>query len=49
MLQLMRTAEVDVEWRTPWEMGNEAILPTWEMQRLEESVARMGSMLATIN
>ena len=45
----MRTAEVDVEWRTPWETGDEAILPTWEMQRLEESVARMGNVLAAIN
>ena len=49
VLRLMRTAEVDVEWRTPWETGDEAILPTWEMQRLEESVARMGNVLAAIN
>jgi sugar phosphate isomerase/epimerase len=49
VLRLMRTAEVDVEWRTPWETGDEAILPTWEMQRLEESVARMGQVLAVVN
>lgn len=49
VLQLMRTAETDVEWRTPWETGDEAILPTWEMQRLEESVARMRDVLATLD
>ncbi|MEZ4730502.1 MAG: sugar phosphate isomerase/epimerase family protein [Caldilineaceae bacterium] len=48
VLRLMRNAETDVEWRTPWETGDEAILPTWEMQRLEESVARMGDVLATL-
>jgi len=48
VLRLMRNAETDVEWRTPWETGNEAILPTWEMERLEESVARMGDVLATL-
>jgi hypothetical protein len=36
-----RNAEVDVEWRTPWEMGEEHILPSWEMERLEKSVANM--------
>lgn len=48
VLRLMRNAETDVEWRTPWETGDEAILPTWEMQRLEESVALMGKVLATL-
>jgi 3-oxoisoapionate decarboxylase len=49
VLRLMRTAEVDVEWRTPWETGDEAILPTWEMQRVEESVARMEQVLAALD
>jgi 3-oxoisoapionate decarboxylase len=41
VLRLMRHAEVDVEWRTPWETGNEQILPQWEMERLYVSVANM--------
>lgn len=41
VLRLMRHAEVDVEWRTPWETGNEQILPQWEMERLHVSVANM--------
>jgi hypothetical protein len=41
VLRRMRTAEVDVEWRTPWEMGEEHLLPSWEMERLEKSVANM--------
>lgn len=49
VLRLMRTAETDVEWRTPWETGDEAILPTWEMQRLEESVTRMSAVLAAVD
>lgn len=49
VLRLARNAEIDVEWRTPWETGDEAILPTWEMQRLEESVARMGDVVRLVN
>jgi sugar phosphate isomerase/epimerase len=41
VLRRLPTAEVGVEWRTPWETGEEAILPQWEMARLEESVANM--------
>jgi sugar phosphate isomerase/epimerase len=44
VLRLWRTAEVDVEWRTPWENGQENILVDWEMGRLAESVERMGKM-----
>lgn len=49
VLRLARNAETDVEWRTPWETGDEAILPTWEMQRLEESVARIGQVLEKVD
>jgi sugar phosphate isomerase/epimerase len=48
VLRRWRTAEVDVEWRTPWETGDEAILPKWEMTRLEESVANMRRVLAEV-
>jgi hypothetical protein len=41
VLRRMRTAEVGVEWRTPWETGEEHILPSWEMERFEKSVANM--------
>lgn len=44
MLPILRRwqhAEVDVEWRTPWETGDEAVLPQWEMERLLESVDNM--------
>jgi hypothetical protein len=37
VLRLWRNAEVDVEWRTPWETGDDQILGEWEMARLEES------------
>jgi sugar phosphate isomerase/epimerase len=48
LLRLWRMAEVDVEWRTPWETGDEDRLADWEMARLEESVARMRQLLATL-
>jgi 3-oxoisoapionate decarboxylase len=41
VLRRWQNAETDVEWRTPWETGNEAILPQWEMERLLESVDNM--------
>lgn len=41
VLRRWQNAEVDVEWRTPWETGDEAILPQWEMERLLESVDNM--------
>jgi sugar phosphate isomerase/epimerase len=41
VLRRLPTAEVGVEWRTPWETGDEAILPQWEMERFEQSVANM--------
>jgi hypothetical protein len=45
VLRRMRTAEVNVEWRTPWETGDEAILPQWEMERLIESVDNMRQVI----
>ncbi len=48
VLRLASTAETDVEWRTPWETGDEAILPAWEMQRLEESIDRMRAVVTNI-
>jgi hypothetical protein len=41
VLRHWRNAEVDVEWRTPWETGDEHILPEWEMERLHESIENM--------
>ena len=38
VLRLRDQAEVDVEWRTPWEMENDSIMASWEMERLAESV-----------
>lgn len=41
VLRHWRDCETDVEWRTPWETGDEATLVEWEMQRLEESVGNV--------
>jgi len=46
VLRLWQKAETDVEWRTPWETGDEATLPGWEMERLVDSVGRMQRVLA---
>jgi sugar phosphate isomerase/epimerase len=46
VLRRWRTAEAGVEWRTPWETGEEHILPSWEMERLEKSVANMRRIVA---
>ncbi|CAN5821877.1 sugar phosphate isomerase/epimerase [soil metagenome] len=45
VLRRWRTCETEAEWQTPWETGNEAILPTWEMERLNESIDRMRQVL----
>lgn len=45
VLRFWRNAEVDVEWRTPWETGDEAILPQWEMERLLESIDNMRQVM----
>jgi len=45
VLRRWQTCETDVEWRTPWETGQESILPAWEMERLHESVERMQRLL----
>jgi 3-oxoisoapionate decarboxylase len=47
MLQRREQAEVDVEWQTPWEAGQEAILGDWEMERLHDSIARMSKLLSS--
>lgn len=49
VLRRLQNAEVDIEWRTPWETGDEALLVDWEMQRLDESVANMRRVLAGSN
>ncbi len=41
VLRHWRDCETNVEWRTPWETGDEATLVEWEMGRLGESVANM--------
>ena len=41
VLRRRDNAEVDVEWRTPWEMEQDSIMAQWEMERLVESVANM--------
>lgn len=46
VLRRREQAEVDVEWRTPWETENERILPAWEMERLAESVVNMQQIIA---
>ena len=49
VLRRLQNAEVDIEWRTPWETGDEALLVDWEMQRLDESIANMRRVLAGSN
>jgi 3-oxoisoapionate decarboxylase len=39
-------AEVDVEWRTAWELEQDSIMASWEMERLVESVANMQQVAA---
>lgn len=46
VLRRWREAEQEVEWRTPWETGDDALLGDWEMARLDESVARMRALIA---
>ena len=46
VLRRWRTCETEAQWQTPWETGHEAELPTWEMQRLTESIERMQGVLA---
>lgn len=48
VLRLWREAEIGVEWRTPWETGDEDSLGAWEMVRLEESVKRMRQVCETV-
>lgn len=44
VLRAWRAAVTDVEWRTPWETGEDDVLHAWEMARLEESVRRMAAL-----
>jgi sugar phosphate isomerase/epimerase len=46
ILRAWRAAEIDVEWRTPWELGEDDVLHAWEMARLEESVQRMAALVS---
>lgn len=45
LLRRWQGAERNVEWRTPWEIGEDDVLPAWEMARLEESIARLRTLL----
>ena len=46
VLRRRENAEVDVEWRTPWELEQDCIMAKWEMERLVESVANMQQVAA---
>lgn len=41
VLRMRDRAEVDVEWRTAWELEQDSIMAAWEMERLVESVTNM--------
>jgi sugar phosphate isomerase/epimerase len=41
VLRMRDAGEVDVEWRTAWELEQDSIMAAWEMERLVESVANM--------
>ena len=41
VLRMRDQAELDVEWRTAWELEQDSIMAAWEMERLVESVANM--------
>lgn len=45
ILRRWQHAERGVEWRTPWEAGEDDVLPAWEMARLEESISRLRMLL----
>lgn len=46
VLRMRDQAEVDVEWRTAWELEQDSIMASWEMERLVESVANMQAVVA---
>jgi sugar phosphate isomerase/epimerase len=46
VLQMRDHAEVDVEWRTAWELKQDSLMASWEMERLVESVANMQHVAA---
>jgi sugar phosphate isomerase/epimerase len=41
VLRMRDRAEIDVEWRTAWELEQDSIMASWEMERLVESAANM--------
>jgi sugar phosphate isomerase/epimerase len=49
VLRLRDRAELDVEWRTAWEMEQDSTMAAWEMERLVESVANMQHVTAGEN
>ena len=49
VLRMRDHAEIDVEWRTAWEMAQDSIMAAWEMERLVESVANMQHVTAGEN
>lgn len=46
VLRMRDRAEVDVEWRTAWELEQDSIMASWEMERLVQSVANMQQVAA---
>ena len=46
VLRMRDRAEMDVEWRTAWELEQDSIMAVWEMERLVESVANMEAVAA---
>jgi sugar phosphate isomerase/epimerase len=46
VLRMRDCAEVDVEWRTAWELEQDSIMASWEMERLVQSVANMQHVAA---
>lgn len=49
VLRMRDRAETDVEWRTAWELEQDSIMASWEMERLVESVANMNYVVAGEN
>jgi hypothetical protein len=46
VLRMRDRAEIDVEWRTAWELEQDSMMAAWEMERLVESVANLEAVAA---
>jgi sugar phosphate isomerase/epimerase len=49
VLQMREQSEIDVEWRTAWELEQDSTMASWEMERLVQSVANMQHVAAGEN